>query len=745
MNGTGSHVHHVDPHLLGIDWQQVDRLRYGDHHDPHSILGAHPANIHGQDGVIIRSYHPECNGSVVLMDGVEPQPLQGLGHGLFAGFFPGGRLPADYRLRLYFPHGPVWERDDPYRFTPTVSDLDLHLYNEGTHRRAYQALGAHPRLVNGVWGTSFAVWAPSARRVSLIGDFNSWDGRAYPMRSLGSSGVWEIFVPGVGPGALYKFEIKTQVGDLRIKTDPYAFEMECPPATASRVAMSNYQWGDHDWMTGRPKRDVRREPMTVYEVHLGSWARVPEDGQRWLNYRELAPRLVDHVKRLNFTHIELMPVAEHPLTASWGYQVTGYYAPTARYGTPDDFRYFVDYCHQHGIGVILDWVPAHFPKDDFALRRFDGTALYEHEDWRRGEHPDWGTLIFNYSRAEVRSFLVANAVYWAKELHIDGLRVDAVASMLYLDYSRKEGEWIPNQYGGRENIDAIDLLRAFNCAVADEAPGAFTIAEESTSWGGVTNSPEHGGLGFTLKWNMGWMHDTLQFMSKEPIHRKYHVNDFTFAMLYEFTERFINSISHDEVVHGKRSLIEKMPGDFWQKLANVRLLLTYQYLRPGKQLLFMGTEFGQHNEWYFDASLDWHLAEHPQRRALQEFVKELGWLYRSEPVFWASDPDPHSFEWIDCSDRESTIMSFIRRHGDDLAVVVLNFTPVPRENYRLGVPLMGRWVERLSSNDPRFGGSEYQTTRAADAEEVEWHWRPQSILIQVPPLAGLVLVPERKG
>jgi 1,4-alpha-glucan branching enzyme len=713
----------------------------GKRHEPHALLGAHPLEIYGTRGVVVRAYHPDAVGCELLRPDLSPVGMVPVGDGVFAVFVGGIDSPLTYRLRFHFEGGSTWERDDPYRFLPTLGELDLYLMGEGTHRRLWQVLGSHVRTVDGVTGTAFAVWAPNAAAVSLVGDFNRWDGRLFPMRSLGSSGVWEIFVPGVGAGALYKYEIRTREGELRTKADPLGREMELPPATATRVAVSSYAWGDAQWLQQRAGKDQTREPISIYELHVGSWARVPEEGHRWLSYRELAPRLVAHVKALGFTHIELMPVAEHAFYPSWGYQVTGYFAPTGRYGSPDDFRFFVDYCHQHGVGVIVDWVPAHFPKDDFSLRRFDGTPLYEHEDPRRGEHPDWGTLIFNYGRTEVRNFLVANALYWIHEFHIDGLRVDAVASMLYLDYSRREGEWMPNPYGGRENVEAIDFLRAFNNAVHEEAPGAFTIAEESTAWGGVSKPTTEGGLGFTFKWNMGWMHDTLNFFSKEAVHRKYHVDQLTFSMLYEYTERFINSISHDEVVHGKGALVEKMPGDFWQKLANLRLLFAYQYTRPGKQLIFMGTEFAQHHEWNVDASLDWHIADHPQRRELQLFLTELSRYYMQTPALWRSDPDTFGFEWIDCSDKDNTVLSYMRRDGDKFVLIVLNFTPVPRENYRIGVPRSGRYVERLSTDDQRFGGSEYRTAAVIDADPVPQHGREWSLSLNLPPLAALILEP----
>jgi len=731
----------VDP-VLGGDPALVTLLVEDRIHEPHALLGAHAARLGETDGVVVRGYHPDAV-EATLVYGTELVSMKPLGNGLFAAFVPAVQPPIAYRLRFHFADGQVWERQDPYRFLPTLGPLDQYLFGEGTHSNLWRVLGAHLRVVDQVRGTAFSVWAPNAKRVSLVGDFNRWDGRLFPMRALGSSGVWELFVPDVEAGALYKFEIKTQEGALRLKTDPFAREMELPPATASRVNESHYSWGDDAWMKARAGRDIRREPVSIYEVHLGSWARVPEDGHRWLTYREIAPRLVAHVQKLGFTHIELMPIAEHAFYPSWGYQVTGYFAPTSRYGRPDDFRYFVDYCHQHGIGVITDWVPAHFPKDDFSLRRFDGTALYEHEDSRLGEHPDWGTLIFNYGRREVRNFLIANALYWLQEYHLDGLRVDAVASMLYLDYSRKSGEWLPNPYGGRENLDAIEFLRECNTVIHREVPGAFTVAEESTAWGGITRPASEGGLGFTFKWNMGWMHDTLAFFSKEPVHRKFHVDQLTFAMLYEHTEVFINSISHDEVVHGKSSLIDKMPGDLWQKLANLRLFYTYQYTRPGKQLLFMGAEFGQHNEWNCDTSLDWHLADEPQRRAMGEFLSELSKLYRATPAFWRADTAAGSFEWIDCSDRDNTVLSFMRRDGNDVAVVVMNFTPVPRENYRIGVPLPGRYVERLSTDDLRFGGSEFETLTVVEADPISAHGRDHSVKLKIPPLGALILMPSK--
>lgn len=727
--------------VAGVEQTAIKQLVRGECHDPHAILG-----YHGEPGArVVRALHPDAEGCELLVKGAAPLALEALGAGLFAGQVPQEVQPGAYELRFSFPSGDTWQRKDPYCFEPSLGETDRYLLNEGTHRFAYRALGARRMTLQGVEGVAFSVWAPNARRVSVIGDFCGWDGRLFPMRSLGASGIWELFIPGVPVGALYKFEIKAQSGELRVKTDPLARAMELPPGTASVVFDSDFQWSDDAWMRELAEQDITRRPLHIYELHLGSWARVVEEGNRSLSYREMAPRLAEHVKKLGFTHVEFMPLAEHAYYPSWGYQVTGYFAPTSRYGGPDDLKYLINYLHEQGIGVIMDWVPAHFPKDDFSLRRFDGTALYEHEDARRGEHPDWGTLIFNYGRAEVRAFLIANAIYWLKEFHIDGLRVDAVASMLYLDYSRKAGEWLPNQYGGRENIEAIEFLRQMNTAIREECAGAFTIAEESTAWGGITKPPAEGGLGFTFKWNMGWMHDTLGYFEKEPVYRKYHQDQLTFAMIYENTERFINSISHDEVVHGKGSLIEKMPGDFWQKLANLRVLYAYQATRPGKQLMFMGGELAQHREWNVDGSLDWHLADHPERQALLNYVSRLGHLYQARPELWQGDPDPESFSWIDCTDRENSVLVYQRKRpgSDQHVLVVLNMTPVPRENYRIGAPWAGRYVELLSSDSAEWGGSGYPTRQQIDTEAVGAHGFAQSLNLNLPPLAALVLVPEQ--
>ncbi|MBI5865149.1 MAG: 1,4-alpha-glucan branching protein GlgB [Planctomycetes bacterium] len=722
------------------DTRETARIARGDSHEPHRVLGAHPAAPDGGAGVVVRAFHPDAVKTELLLAEQPPIQMEKIGRqGLFGVLVPNRKPPMEYRLRFSFADGTSWERDDPYRFLPTVGELDLHLFNEGSHRRLWEALGARRRTVDGVEGVAFSVWAPNAKRVSVVGEFCNWDGRLFPMRSLGSSGVWELFVPNVGPWSLYKYEIKTQSGELRIKSDPMAFAMEMPSGTASRVFDSQFEWGDQEWMARRSKCDPLRAPIAIYELHLGSWMRT-EDG-RPLNYREIAPRLVEHVKRFGFTHVEPLPLAEHPFDGSWGYQVSGYYAPTARYGSPDDFRYFVDYCHRHEIGVIVDWVPAHFPKDDFALARFDGTALYEHEDPRLGEHPDWGTLIFNYGRNEVRNFLTANALYWLNELHVDGLRVDAVASMLYLDYSRKAGEWIPNRYGGRENIEAIQFLQSMNETVRAEAPGAIMVAEESTAWGGVSRPAGEGGLGFTFKWNMGWMHDTLEYFSKDPIHRRYHHNELTFAAIYEHTERFIMPLSHDEVVHGKGALLCKMPGDPWRQFANLRTLLAYQYTRPGKKLLFMGTELAPWCEWNHHDALDWSLAERTERAAFQRFLEDLGRLYREHSCLWRTDPDADAFSWIDCHDCDNSVLSFLRRDGESFLVVVLNLTPVPRDNYRIGVPRAGGYVERMNTDALRYGGSEYPTDSTPHTDAVPWHGQSHSLHLNLPPLGVVVLAP----
>ena len=721
---------------FAVDPVQLGALAAGRHADPHSVLGAHP----GRGGVVVRAYHPDATAAeCVQTDGtaaaMEPLPAKGF----FGVFLQGRSLPLRYRLRFHFAGGGVWEQDDPYRFMPSLGEMDVYLISEGTHRALWQVLGAHPRQLDGVDGVGFAVWAPNAQGVSVVGDFSRWDDRRLPMRRLGSSGVFELFVPAVWAGTLYKFRIIGPHGEVRLKADPFAQAMELPPGTASRVAASSYQWGDAAWMAQRPRRDLHRSPMAIYEVHLGSWARVLEEGNRPLTYREIAPRLIEHVRRLGFTHIEFMPLAEHPFTGSWGYQVSAYFAPTARYGTPDDLRFLIDACHEAGIGVIMDWVPAHFPKDDFALRRFDGTALYEHDDPRRGEHPEWGTLIFNYGRREVRNFLIANALYWLREFHVDGLRVDAVASMLYLDYSRTEGQWVPNEYGGREDLEAVEFLKQLNATLAEEEPGGFTVAEESTSWPRVTGPVSEGGLGFTFKWNMGWMHDTLDYFSQDPVHRRYHHDRLTFSMIYEYSEHFIMPLSHDEVVHGKGTLLGKMPGDEWQQFANLRSLLAYQYTRPSKPLLFMGCELGSYREWNHDTSLDWHLESRPLNGGLMRFLADLGAVYRERPELWRGDPDPDGFRWLDADDRDQSIYAYFRRDGDGVVIALLNLTPVPRPDYRAGAPLPGRYTVLLSSDDPKYGGSGYGPAGDLHTEPVPWHHQPDSLRVPLPPL-GVVLL-----
>ena len=624
---------------------------------------------------------------------------------------------------------------------PILSDFDLHLHSEGNHHHIYDCLGAHPTEK----GVYFAVWAPNARRVSVVGDFNAWNGCQHPMQNRGSTGIWELFIPDLTPGTIYKYEIKTQNGDIFTKSDPYAFCMEHRPRTASVVYQpDNALWSDADWLQTRQKRDPYTEPIAIYEVHLGSWRRNPDEDNRSLTYRELAHELVEYVLEMGYTHIELLPVMEHPLDESWGYQITGYYAPTSRFGTPDDFKYLVNHCHIHGIGVILDWVPAHFPTDAHGLAQFDGSALYEHADPRQGTHPDWGTLIFNYGRNEVRNFLIANALFWIEKYHIDGLRVDAVASMLYLDYSRKEGEWIPNQYGGRENLDAIAFMHQFNTLIHEKFPGVLMIAEESTSWPGVSRPVYLGGLGFGFKWNMGWMNDTLSYISKEPIHRKYHHDNLTFGLVYAFHENFILVLSHDEVVHGKRALINKMPGDRWQKFANLRAFYAFQYAHPGKKLLFMGGELGQWQEWNSQESIHWHLLAEPDHAGLKRFVRDLNTLYRGEPALYEQDFDPEGFEWISLHDASNSVLSFLRRarSHDAPLIFACNFTPVPRENYRIGVPTPGTYRELINSDSKRYGGSNMGNLGTVYTEPIASHGHPQSLQITLPPLAAVMFKPE---
>ncbi|GAA0600339.1 1,4-alpha-glucan branching protein GlgB [Kutzneria viridogrisea] len=712
---------------------EVARLLSGSHHDPHSVLGAHPH----PEGTVVRVLRPGAQGVSVLM-GDQRYELKAVIGGLFAGLVP--EQPGDYRVEVDYGEGNVVLADDPYRWLPTVGELDLHLIGEGRHERLWEVLGAHVRSYDTpggpVAGTSFAVWAPTARGVRVCGDFDGWDGRANPMRSLGSSGVWELFLPQVPAGSKYKFRLLGQDGRWHEKADPMAFAAEVPPATASVVHTPDYTWSDEEWMSTRDAVDWSRRPVSAYEVHIGSW-------RQGLGYRELAEQLGDYVERTGFTHVELLPVAGHPFAGSWGYQVTSYYAPTPRFGSPDEFRYFVDHLHQRGIGVIVDWVPAHFPRDEWALARFDGSPLYEHADPRRGEQPDWGTYVFDFGRNEVRNFLVANALYWIEEFHVDGLRVDAVASMLYLDYSRKDGEWLPNVHGGRENLDAVQFLQELNATVYRRHPGIMMIAEESTAWPGVTRPTHLGGLGFGFKWNMGWMHDTLRYLGHDPVHRSYHHNEMTFSLMYAWTENFVLPLSHDEVVHGKGSLWTRMPGDDWNKAAGLRSLLAFMWAHPGKQLLFMGGEFGQVAEWSEARSLDWHLLDDPLHSGVQTLVGDLNRIYRDCPALFSQDTSPDGFSWIDANDSAGNVLSFLR-HGQDGSVLacVANFAGTPHQDYRIGLPSAGRWREVLSTDAEGYGGSGWANRGEIVAIEQPWHGRPASAVVQLPPAGVIWLVPE---
>jgi 1,4-alpha-glucan branching enzyme len=694
------------PATAPVSTEDLHRLVSGTHHDPHSVLGPH---VHS-GGVTVRTLRPWATEVSVIADG-DRHAMRHEAYGVWVTVLPGTTVP-DYRLKIAY-DGPARVVDDPYRFLPTLGEIDLHLIGEGRHEELWRVLGAHTRTYEGVAGTvegtSFAVWAPSAQGVRLTGDFNYWDGRAHPMRAMGSTGVWELFVPDIGDGTHYKFDVLGQDGVWRQKADPVAFRAEVPPATASVVFTPAYEWGDDEWMRERAGRDPLTGPMSTYEVHLGSW-------RQGLDYRELADQLVGHVTYLGFTHVELMPVAEHPFGGSWGYQVSSYFAPTSRFGSPDDFRYLVDRLHQAGIGVIVDWVPAHFPKDAWALARFDGTALYEHPDPRRGEQVDWGTYVFNFGRTEVRNFLVANALYWLEEFHIDGLRVDAVASMLYLDYSREDGEWVPNEFGGRENLEAVAFLQEANATAHKRVPGIVTIAEESTAWPGVTRPTHLGGLGFNFKWNMGWMHDSLAYMANEPIYRQYHHHQMTFSMMYAYSENYVLPISHDEVVHGKGSLLRKMPGDRWQQLANLRAYLAFMWAHPGKQLLFMGAEFGQESEWAESRSLDWWLTDNPDHRGVQTLVHDMNRAYSDARALWARDADPGGFEWIDANDAGNNVFSFIRWGDDGSALAcITNFAAVPHEGYRVGLPAAGRWDEVLNTDADLYEGSGVGNLGSVDA------------------------------
>lgn len=733
-----------------VSEDQLNKVIHFEHHDPFQVLGAHEIKAEGKNCVAIRVFNPAAKAIWVIdksSSSLTSYPMVKINN---VGFFEFVHIEKDkvfdYELKEEFYNGSVFQTKDPYSFLPVITDFDTHLFNEGSHQEAYEKLGAHTTVINNVKGVHFAVWAPNAKAVSVIGDFNAWDNRRHQMRIIGSSGIWEIFIPGMSEGDVYKYAVKTGYGKVKDKADPYGYFSEVRPKTGSIVwNINKYKWNDGKWIEKRSASQNLAKPMSCYEVHLGSWKRMPEQDNRSLNYRELAVQLTQYVKEMGYTHVELMPVAEHPFDGSWGYQVTGYFAPTSRFGTPEDFMYFVDYLHQNDIGIIVDWVPGHFPKDDHGLADFDGTALYEHADPRKGEHLDWGTKIFNYGRNEVRNFLISNALFWLGKYHIDGFRVDAVASMLYLDYSRKAGEWIPNQYGGRENLEAISFLKRMNELVYEKYPGTTTIAEESTAFGGVSRPTYVGGLGFEFKWNMGWMHDTLVYMTKDTIYRKYHQGTLTFSMIYAFSENFILVFSHDEVVHGKCSMINKMPGDMWQKFANLRVLYTYMWTHPGKKLLFMGQDFGQWDEWGELKSLDWHLLDYEPHNKLQKLIKDLNKLYKNEPALYEVDFEPFGFEWIDFYDSDNSVISYIRkaRNGDFL-VISLNFTPVPRYEYRIGVPHLGFYQEMLNSDSADYWGGNVGNNGGMEADPIGWQGRPYSLKITLPPLGGVIFKLQKK-
>ena len=716
---------------------------------PFDILGLHNVTLAGRPGLVVRTFQPQARNVSVLRFGAE-RPMQCIhADGVFETVFSGETKIFPYKLSVTLHDGRTYVTEDPYRFPPVLTGYDLHLFSEGNHIRLYDKLGAHIIEHCGVRGVHFSVWAPGAERVSVVGAFNQWDGRRHSMNPRGVSGLWEIFIPHLAQGELYKYEIKTRRGYMAVKADPFGFSTEMRPNSASVVwDLDRYEWADSDWMHTRKERQKFEAPISIYEVHLGSWRKAPHKdlGHRWLTYRELAEELVPYVKEMGYTHIQLLPVTEHPFDGSWGYQPVGCFAPTSRYGTPDDFRHFVDTAHQAGLGVIMDWVPAHFPKDGHGLSFFDGTHLYEHADPRQGEHQDWDTLIYNYGRNEVRAFLLSNALFWLDKYHIDGIRVDAVASMLYLDYSREQGQWIPNKYGGRENLEAVAFIKRFNEVVHQEVPDVLTFAEESTDWPMVSRPTYVGGLGFDLKWNMGWMHDMLEYMQKEPVHRKYHHHHLTFSLLYAFTENFTLPFSHDEVVHGKGSMLSKMPGDYWQKFANLRLLYAYMYGHPGKKLLFMGSEFGQWNEWNHDRELDWMLLDFEFHRNLQHYVKDLNRLYVSEPALHEMDFSWEGFQWIDFHDIDQNIVSFIRRARDpnDFVIVVSNFTPVVRQGYHVGVPAPGVYRELLNSDSGLYSGSNTINLDPVTSEPGACQGQPHSIVLTLPPLGVIFLKREKE-
>ena len=717
----------------------------GEHSDPHTVLGMHEMEEDGRKAVVVRAFLPHAAGITVIdyANKRKKYPMERLhADGFFEVTIADREEWFRYQLEYTDADGNTWRSYDPYSFSPTLSEFDRHLFGAGTHYEIYEKMGGRLMTHEGARGAAFSVWAPNAKAVSVIGDFNNWDARRSPMRRLGESGIWELFLPAAAEGDKYKFHVTQCDGRVVDKTDPYGVYAEVRPNNASVLyPLKRYKWKDRRWMTARRKYDFRTAPMNIYEVHLGSWKRA--EGNRFLSYTELAEQLIPYVKEMGYTHIEMLPVEEHPFDGSWGYQVTGYYAPTSRYGSPDEFKQFVDACHQNGISVILDWVPAHFPKDDFALARFDGTALYEHQDHRLGEHIQWGTYIFNYGRKEVANFLLANALYWMDIFHIDGLRVDAVASLLRLDFCKEEGQWLPNVYGGSENLEAIEFLKHMNSVIAEREPGALMIAEDSTAWPGVTKKVEEGGLGFSLKWNMGWMNDFLSYIKLDPIYRKYHQNKLTFGMAYHYAENFVLVLSHDEVVHTKSSMIGKMPGDVWQSFANLRLSYGFMMGHPGKKLLFMGGEFAQYSEWSEARSLDWHLLQYADHQEMQAYVKELNHLYAEESAFWAEDFDPNGFQWIECDDAESSIVSFVRRSQEKELVFLCNFTPVVHRGFSLGVPQEGVYHERLNSDAARFGGSDVINAVPLQSRAEPAGRCPFRVELDVPPLGMVILEREQ--
>ena len=730
---------------VSFDSTNFEKIISGQHNDPTSVLG--PCSSKDSNSTsVVRAFLPTAkNAWIANPSGSVLQQMRRIhDSGLFQAECDTKIFQTDkgqYTLR-YAEDGQIMKVHDPYAFPTLFKDLDLQLFGEGNHYKLYERMGAHRRNIEGVEGVNFSVWAPNARGVSLIGSMNNWDGRQHPMKNIGVSGIWELFVPGAQVGEQYKFRVTMQDGEQSDKSDPFGFYSELPPRTASVVAdLNSFHWNDGRWMEKRANQDSLNQPISIYEVHLGSWRHKEGAYNGWLGYRELAESIVNYCREMGFTHVELMPITEHPYTGSWGYQTVGYFAATSRYGRPEDLMYFIDYCHQHDIGVIVDWVPAHFPKDGHGLARFDGTSLYEHEDPRQGYHPDWDTLIFNYERNEVRNFLIANALFWMDKYHVDGIRVDAVASMLYLDYSRQDGQWVPNKYGGRENLGAIDFLKQMNERVHGEFPGVLTIAEESTSWGGVTQPTYSGGLGFSIKWNMGWMNDTLRYMQNDPVHRKYHHDELTFSLIYAFSENFMLPFSHDEVVHGKGSLLDQMPGDLWQKFANLRLLYGYMWTHPGKKLIFMGSEWGQWNEWNCNASLQWDLLQHDSHRGIQKLISDLNRLYRDEPALHQLDFESNGFEWIDCHNFEASILSYLRRGSDpqEFLVCCNNFTPVPHHEYRLGVPEAGTYREIFNSDSVYYHGSNVGNGSPICSEPIATHGRDHSILLTIPPLATTIL------